>query len=233
MRVLAMSARPGSSEFACGGTLARISADGGKVAICTIANGNSAGVDIPPRELATIRRAEAEQAAGRLGAELFWLNNSDFAVSNDAVTRVTIADIMRAFSPDLVLTPAPLGLSQDVRNVWPLVESAAEMSAAPNARTDHEALPTPPPLIGYQPEWVRGFAPTAHVDVSHTVEAKRAALSAYLSLLTWLKESKGLDLLAAADIVMAYRGLQAGVKHAEAFQANPADSRSAIHQLHP
>ena len=233
MRVLAISARPGDAEFACGGTLARIAGDGGAVAICTIANGNSSAADVPPRELAATRRTEAEQAAERLGAELVWLDHSDFAVSNDAVTRITVTDIVRAFDPNLVLAPAPLGSSQDIRNAWPLARAAVEMSAAPNARTDHDALPAAPTLMSYQPAWAGGFAPTAYVDVSGAVETKRAGLEAYVTLRAWIEEREGVDLIAAAHTVTAYRGLQAGVAHAEAFRADDGDASGLIRRLLP
>ena len=109
MRVIAISARPGDAEFAVGGTLARHRKRGDDVTIVTIANGNSALDDVPPRELAARRRAEAETAAERLGVDLIWMDHSDFAVQADAVTRVKLVEILRAQEPGLLLAPAPLG----------------------------------------------------------------------------------------------------------------------------
>ena len=153
MRVLVIAASPGDAEFACGGTLARVTRDGGATAICTIANGNSAGVDVPPRDLADTRRAEAEEAADILGAELYWLNHSDFAVADDSVTRVKVADVLRAFQADVVLAPAALGPSRDARAAGVLALGAAELAAAPNARSHHPALDAAPHVIAYA-AWV-------------------------------------------------------------------------------
>lgn len=233
MHLLAVAASPADAEFACGGTLARVRADGGAVAICTVGNGNSTGQSVPPRELAATRRHEAEQAAGVLGAELFWLDHSDFAVSNDAVTRLKLVEIMRAFRPDLVLAPAAIGPSQDVRRTWPLTAEAAEMAAVSNLRTEQPALDAVPYLLACEPGWAAGFAPTEYVDISATMESKQQALGAYASLTEWRQARDGVGLVEAARTVAAYRGLQAGVKFAEAFRCEVGAGQAPTTRLLP
>ena len=125
MRVIALSARPGDAEFAVGGTLARHRKRGDDVTIVTVANGNSALDDLPPRELATRRLSEAETAAERLGVDLLWMGHSDFAVQADAVTRVKLVEILRARKPDLLLAPAPLGNILDASGGIGVTERAA------------------------------------------------------------------------------------------------------------
>ncbi len=234
MRVLAIAASPGDAEFACGGTLARVTRDDdGATAICTIANGNSTGADVPPRDLADTRRAEAEAAAGILGAELYWLNHSDFGVSGDSVTRVKVADVLRAFRADVVLAPAALGPSRDARAAGALALGAAELAAAANARSEHPALGAPPHVLSYAPGWAAGFVPTEYVDVTETQELKRRALEAHATLLVWRREREGIDLVQAAAAVAACRGLQAGVAAAEAFCLDPTSGRAPTRRLLP
>ncbi len=234
MRVLAIAASPGDAEFACGGTLARVTRDDdGATAICTIANGNSTGADVPPRELAETRRAEAAAAAGIIGAEFYWLNHSDFAVADDSVTRVKVADVLRAFRADVVLAPAALGPSRDARAAGALALGAAELAAAPNARSEHPALDAPPHVITYAPEWAAGFAPTEYVDVTETQELKRRALEAHATLVAWRRARERINLVQAAASVAAYRGLQAGVAAAEAFRLDPAGGRAPTRRLLP
>lgn len=220
MRVLAISARPGDAEFAIGGTLVRHRKRGDEVTIVTVGNGNSALADVPPRELATRRRAEAEAAAERLGVDLIWMDHSDFAVQADAVTRVKVVEILRDGKPDLVLAPAPLGNVLDVTGAWDLARAAAEMSAAPNVLCEGDPLPQPPALLAYERAWTAGFTPSEFVDITETLEAKHHALDAHASLAALLRDSHGVEVGEAAETVAAYRGLQGGVAFAEAFRSD-------------
>ena len=220
MRVIALAARPGDAEFAVGGTLARHRNRGDDVTIVTVANGNSALDGVPPRELATRRRAEAEIAAERLSVDLVWMDHSDFAVQSDAVTRVKVVEILRARQPDLVLAPAPLGVL-DAAGAWDLARAAIEMAAAPNVLCEGDALPQPPALLAYERAWTAGFTPTEFVDISDILEAKHHALDAHVSLAAATRASHAVELGEAAETVAAYRGLQAGVAFAEAFQGDP------------
>lgn len=221
MRVIAIAARPGDVEFAVGGTLARHRKRGDDVTIVTVGNGNSALDDVPPRELASRRRAEAEIAAQRLGVDLVWMDHSDFAVQADAVTRVKVVDILRARKPDLLLAPAPHGNVLDASGAWDLARAAAEMAAAPNVLCEGDPLLQPPALLAYERAWTAGFAPTEFVDITDALEAKHHALDAHVSLAASLRASHGVELGEAAETVAAYRGLQAGVAFAEAFRGDP------------
>ena len=221
MRVIAVAARPGDAEFAVGGTLARHRKRGDEVTIVTVATGNSALDDLPPRELATRRRAQAETAAERLGVDLVWMDHSDFAVQADPVTRVKLVEILRARKPDLLLAPAPLGNVLDATGAWDLARAAIEMAAAPNVLCEGAPLPQPPAILAYDRTWTAGFTPTDFVDITDTLEAKHHALDAHASLAASLRESHAVELGEAAETVAAYRGLQAGVAFAEAFRADP------------
>jgi LmbE family N-acetylglucosaminyl deacetylase len=221
MRVIALAARPGDAEFAVGGTLARHRKRGDDVTIVTVANGNSALDDVPPRELATRRRTEAETAAKRLGVDLVWMDHSDFAVQSDAVTRVKVVEILRARGPDVVLAPAPLGNVVDSEGAWDLARAAIEMAAAPNVLCEGDPLPQPPALLAYERAWTAGFSPTEFVDITDTLDAKHHALDAHVSLAASMRGAHGVELGEAAETVAAYRGLQAGVAFAEAFRVDP------------
>ena len=233
MRILALAASPGDAEMCCGGTLARVVALRGAVAICTLANGNSLGDEAPPRELADAHRTEAEAAAESLGAKLFWFGHSDFSVANDAVTRMQLVEVLRTFRPNALLTPASVDVHHDLRDVWRLALDAAQMAAAPSARTDQERLDAPPAVCAYQPRWLEGFTPDTYVDVSDTIDTKQAAIAHLKSLAHWYAARRGIDIVEAAETVSAYRGLQAGVDFAEAFAVTPVAGGSAITRILP
>ncbi|MCY4111664.1 MAG: PIG-L family deacetylase [Chloroflexi bacterium] len=233
MRILALAASPGDAEMCCGGTLARVVASRGAVAICTLANGNSLGSDLPPRELADAHRAEAEAAAKSLGAELFWFGHSDFSVANDAVTRMQLVEVLRTFRPIALLAPASVDAHHDLRDVLRLALDAAHLAAAPTARTDQDPLDAPPAVFAYEPRWLEGLTPDTYVDVSDTIDAKQAAIAHLKSLAQWYVTRRGIDIAEAAETVSAYRGLQAGVDFAEAFATAAMAGRSATTRILP
>lgn len=233
MRILALAASPGDAEICCGGTLARVAALRGAVAICTLGNGNSLGSDLPPRELADKHRAEAEAAAESLGAKLFWFGHSDFSVANDAVTRMQLVEVLRTFRPNALLAPASVDAHHDLRDAWRLALDAAHIAAAPSARTDQDPLEAPPAVCAYQPRWLEGFTPDTYVDVSDTIDAKQAAIAKLKSLAKWYMTQRGIDIAEAAETVSAYRGLQAGVDFAEAFAVTPVAGRAATTRILP
>ncbi|MCY4112502.1 MAG: PIG-L family deacetylase [Chloroflexi bacterium] len=233
MRILALAASPGDAEMCCGGTLARVVAMRGAVAICTLGNGNSVGDEAPPREQADAHRAEAEAAAGSLGAECFWFGHSDFSVANDAVTRMQLVEVVRKFRPNALLAPASVDAHHDLRDVLRLALDAAHLAAAPTARTDQDPLDAPPAVFGYQPRWFEGFTPDTYVDVSDTIDAKQAAIAHLKALAHWYLTRRGIDIAEAAETVSAYRGLQAGVDFAEAFAATPIAGGSATTRILP
>ena len=233
MRILALAASPGDAEMCCGGTLARVAATRGAVAICTLANGNSLGSDVPPRELADAHRAEAEAAADSLGAESFWFGHSDFSVANDAVTRMQLVEVLRTFRPNALLAPASVDTQHDLRDAWRLALDAAHLSATPSARTEQDPLDAPPAVFAYQARWFEGFTPDTYVDVSDTIDAKQTAIAHLKTLAQWYMTRRGIDIAEASETVSAYRGLQAGVDFAEAFAAAPIAGSPATTRVLP
>ena len=233
MRVLAVSVAPGDAEMGCGGTLARVIADGGGVAICTLSSGNSRGGGRSPRDTARDYQAEVGTAASTLGADLIWLGHSDFGVSNDSVTRIQIVDVLRKFRPDAVLAPASVDTDHDRRDGWRLAVDAAQMAASSSAHTEHEPLTSIPSVFAYEPRWVVGFQPDTYVDVTDVIETKHRAVMHLKSLRQWLKDESGVDITEACEIVSAYRGLQAGVEFAEAYVSTPGFGSSGTTRVLP
>ena len=233
MRAFALAVAPGDAEICCGGTLARVTAAKGAAAICTLSSGNSRGSNQTPREFAEAHKSEAQTAADTLGAELIWLGHSDFGVTNDSVTRMLLADQLREFRPDAVLAPASVNTIHDLRDAWRLAVDAAHIAATPSARTDHDPLPSVPAVFAYEPRWFEGFEPDTYVDVSNTIETKRAAIAQFTTLARWYMSRSGTDISQASDTVSAYRGLQAGVDFAEAFASRPTVGSRATSRVLP
>ena len=233
MRVLAVGAHPDDVEILCAGTLARCRQRGDEVIICVATNGNMGSMRIPPEELAGIREAEARESAAKIGAELIWLGYPDEFLYPDHETRMRFIDMIRQARPDLIITHAPNDYHQDHRTVSELVFVSSFIGAVPNVQTHTPTHPHIPPL--YYMDTLPGmdFLPEEYVDVTDSLVTKLEMLRCHESQLEWLGDYNGIDIQEFVTTVARFRGLQSGVRYAEAFRLAPAWPRVTTSRLLP
>ena len=65
--ILSVLAHPDDAEFLCGGTLIRLADLGWKVHIASMSPGDCGSAELPPDEIARVRRAEGASAAEVIG----------------------------------------------------------------------------------------------------------------------------------------------------------------------
>ena len=109
-RVLVVHAHPDDLEFTCGGTVARMSAEGVEVnsVICTEGNRGGEG-DRTDEELVKVRREEQAAAARVLGIkEVVYLGYDDGSLTPSLELRKDITRQIRRFRPNLVICPNPV-----------------------------------------------------------------------------------------------------------------------------
>lgn len=103
-------AHPDDLDVMCGGTIARLCADGKKVISVKVTTGNrgSQGSDIKPEDLAKIRANEDAEAMKALGvSESVSLGFDDGSVTQSEDVIKAIALQIRKFQPDLIFTTNP------------------------------------------------------------------------------------------------------------------------------
>jgi LmbE family N-acetylglucosaminyl deacetylase len=232
-RVLAVGAHPDDIEILCSGTLARYSQMGVKVSIAIATDGTAGHMLIPPTELATIRREEAVRAASLINAQVHPLNYADELLFDDHETRLGFVDVIRETKPDLILTHDPEDYHPDHRATSRLVFNASFVAGLPNVKTKYPAHALTPPLVYFDTLTGTNFVPTEYVDVTQTYALKREMLQCHTSQLKWLKEHDSIDVLEFIDTMGRFRGLQCGVKYAEAFRIEPAWPRLRAYRLLP
>ena len=217
-RILAVGAHPDDVEILCAGTLARCKARGDEIAICIATNGNMGSMTHQPRELASIRESEAREAAAMLNAEFHWLNYPDEFIYADHSTRMKFVQMIREARPDVILTHAPNDYHQDHRAVSELVFVASFAAAVPHVETGAANHNQISPV--YYMDTLAGidFLPTDYVDITEAIETKLNMLKCHRSQLEWLGDYNGIDIVEFATTVARFRGLQSGVKFAEAFK---------------
>lgn len=123
-RVLLVAPHPDDEVYGCGGTLLRHLAEGDRVVVSVATDGRrSRALGVPPAQTAQIRRREAVDAVGELGAELRWLGlpEGDWRPGDLAPLLAEILDDER---PDIVYAPSRVDFHPEHLRV------AAEVSEA-------------------------------------------------------------------------------------------------------
>lgn len=177
--VLAVGAHPDDVELGCGGTLALLARAGRRVGILHLTRGER-GTRGTPEE----RLAEAERAAEALGAsDLAFLDCGDGGLRTGEEEEDALIEVLRAWRPDLVLSPTPHDRHPDHTRAHQLVESACFYSGL--RERGHPAKDREPhrPAAVFSFMQHDPFEPSFIVDVTATWEVKRLALAAYRSQL--------------------------------------------------
>lgn len=219
MNILVVGCHPDDLEIGCGGTLARYVAEGHRVCMLIVANGDKGHVVIEQDELRKIRSREAEAGAKTLGVDkIIRLNVPDLCVKatyDDTIQ--TLTEITRQSQPDVIITHDPDDYMEDHRQVSRIVFDASFSASVPYFAPGTEAVGIAPlyymdTLAGI------GFQPEEYVDVSAYMDLKIRALEQHASQVRWLRDHDGIDFSEFVRTVSRFRGLQCNVEYAEAFR---------------
>ena len=131
LRVVAFGAHPDDAEQKFGGTAALMAAQGHKVKLVSLTNGDVGHFEQAGGPLAIRRKAEVVACAKKLGVETDVLDIHDGELMPDLETRKKVANIIREWQADIVLSHRPWDYHPDHRAVGKLAEDAAVVVAAP------------------------------------------------------------------------------------------------------
>jgi LmbE family N-acetylglucosaminyl deacetylase len=193
LNVLAIGAHPDDIELGCGAALLAHRRAGHAVTMLVMTAG------LGPTEQRA-RPEEQEEAAALLQAGLVWGGFEDGRVPADGPAIRVIEDTITRTSAEVIYTHAAGDSHQDHRAV-----AAATAAAARWAQR----------VLCFESPTTLGFSPTHFVDVDGLVEAKLGLIRAHLSQVM----KNGLVDLEAVEAQARFRGFQARVRHAEAFEA--------------
>jgi len=191
--ILAVGAHPDDIEVGCAGTLALQKSNGAKVYLLVLSKGEASG-DPHTKELA------CEMSVELLGADgLFFGGLKDTMISDGIETILVIEKIIDKVDPDVVYTHTFKDTHQDHRNT-----AYATLSAARRCKR----------ILMYEtPNTLKEFFPQVFTDIENSFEAKKKALRLFG------RESERFWLAAqAVEGLALFRGFQAGVRVAEAFE---------------
>lgn len=166
-----------------------------------------------------VRAGEAERAAAHLGATFEGLDLGDYPLVVDRDGLQAIAEKIRAFTPDVLLTHTDRDpFNPDHAEAFFAVEKARALAAGAGTASAFGGPFTPPELLLFEPHQPElcNFTPTVFVDITPVIEQKRSAMAemqAQAHLHAYYEE------LASRRGNHARRSSgSSGVKYAEAFQ---------------
>jgi len=197
VNILAIGAHPDDVEYGCGGMLTKY-VQRGHVVFVFVASDGALGGD------AEVRRAEQKDAGRILGVrEVFWGGYPDTEVplSRDLIVRLEA--VIRQVEPRMIFVNSPDDTHQDHRHLAQCAMSATRY--VPN-------------FLFYEVPTTVNFAPNCYTDVADVLDVKLASLEAHRSQVT-KTNIEDLTILELARSCANFRGIQARVKYAEAFQS--------------
>jgi LmbE family N-acetylglucosaminyl deacetylase len=211
VRILAVGAHPDDVELGCGGALALFKKKGHEVSVLVLTRGEASGDPV-------VRENECKLAAAMIGVDqLIFGNLVDTRITDGIDTIKVIENAMDTVAPDFVFTHSVKDSHQDHRNTY-----LASMSAARHASRI---------LLYESPAALRDFSPQAFIDISSIVNIKLKAVAAFNSQngKTYMNGKtrstdpcRNCENYSQISNVIAglarYRGFQAGVDLAEAFE---------------
>lgn len=228
LRILAIHAHPDDIEFQCAGTLALLADAGHTLILATMTPGDCGSRDLPPDEIAAVRRAEARRAAEMLGAEYHCLEFRDLSIVIDLDSKRRVTELVRRARPDIIFTAPPVDYMDDHEATSRLARDAAFNASCPNYAT-RQWEPAPatekiPHLYYVDPLegrdlWGNPVEPHFRVDVTSAFDRKRDMLACHDSQRGWLRAQHGVDeYLESQERWSRARGAEIGVAHAEGFR---------------
>jgi len=185
-RVQVIGAHSADFVWRAGGAVAKPLAGGGVAEVIALSYGERGeSGELWKEEGQTIdnvkrvRHAEAAAAAGHLGASFRCMDLGDYPLQIDGDALLAIAEAIRAFAPDVLITHTdtdPFNPDHPVASA--AVDRARGLAAGAGVSS---AFPTirPPQLFLFEPHQPElcNFTPTVHVDITSVWEQKVAAMA--------------------------------------------------------
>jgi 4-oxalomesaconate hydratase len=125
-----------------------------------------------------VRHAEAEAAAGHLGASFRCLDLGDYPLQIGGDALAAIAEAIRAFAPEVLITHTDRDpFNPDHPVAYSAVDRARGLAAGAGVASGFPTI-EPPQLFLFEPHQPElcNFTPTVHVDITPVWEQKVAAM---------------------------------------------------------
>lgn len=194
IHVIAFGAHPDDCDLGAGGIAAKYSALGHQVKFVSLTNGDAGHQTMHGLELARRRRAEAMEAARRIGIAYEVLDNHDGKLLPTLDVREQVIREIRKWKADIVIAPRPNDYHPDHRYTGVLVQDASYMVIVPSLVADTPPLAHNPVFLYYSDRFTRpqAFRPDIVVSIDDVFDKKINMLDAHVSqFYEWLPWTMG------------------------------------------
>jgi 4-oxalomesaconate hydratase len=224
-RIQVIGAHSADFVWRAGGAIAKAVEQGGTAEVVALSYGERGeSGELWKEEGQTVERvkkarhAEAEAAAKALGAEFRALDLGDYPLIVDPEGLARIADTIRAFAPDVLVTHTdtdPFNPDHPVAHA--AVDRARGLAAGAGVESGFPTI-RPPALFLFEPHQPElcNFTPTTFVDITSVIERKREAMG-HMKAQRYLQTYYGQRAEQRANHARRASGDQE-VRFAEAFQ---------------
>jgi bacillithiol biosynthesis deacetylase BshB1 len=219
--ILAIGAHPDDVEFGCGGTILKMIAEGKKVAIIDLTQG-----ELGTRGTEITRAEESAEAAKILGISArVNLKMKDGFLNNSEEYQMLLVEQIRKFQPEIVLCNAIEDRHPDHAKASKLISDACFLSGLIKIETSFEGVVQKawrPKHVFHYIQW-KNIKPDFVVDISAFQEKKMLACKAYKTQLYNPNSKEPVTATATEDFTnsLTYRaedlGRLSGVRYAEGF----------------
>jgi 4-oxalomesaconate hydratase len=224
-RIQVIGAHSADFVWRAGGAIAKAVEEGGTAEVVALSYGERGESGELWKEegqtienVKKIRHAEAEAAAKALGAEFKALDLGDYPLQIDAGALAQIADTIRAFAPDVLVTHTDTDpFNPDHPVAYAAVDRARGLAAGAGVKSGFDTI-SPPALFLFEPHQPElcNFMPTTFVDITSVIERKREAMG-HMKAQQYLQTYYGQRAEQRANHARRASGNQ-DVRFAEAFQ---------------
>jgi 4-oxalomesaconate hydratase len=169
---------------------------GGAIAVCTAAGGSGRVIALsygergesgelwkePDQTIENVKRVrhgEAQRAAVALGADFRALDLGDYPLQIDTAALIQIADEIREFAPDVLITHTDTDpFNPDHPVAHEAVARARSLAAGAGVQSAFATV-SPPQFFLFEPHQPElcNFTPTTFVDITAVMDAKLSAMS--------------------------------------------------------
>src|SRR5258708_4735 len=225
--VLSVLAHPDDAEFLCAGALIRLQREHGfEVHIASMTPGDCGSAELPPAEIARVRRAEGAAGAALIGAAYHCLEECDLLVVYGERTLEKVTRLLRQVRPDILMTHSPSDYMLDHEVTSTIVRAAAFAAPIPNFLAERElgsALEHIPHLyycdaIEGKDPLGRDIPPDFTIDISAVIGTKAEMLARHASQREWLLKHHAMDqYIDAIRQWGAHRGGSPGIAYPPGF----------------
>jgi 4-oxalomesaconate hydratase len=185
-RLLVIGAHAADFVWRSGGAIAACTAHGGSARVVALSygeRGESGELWKEPsqtlKQVKQIRHGEAERAATHLGADFVALDLGDYPLQIDTAALLRVAEVIREFAPDVVLTHTDTDpFNPDHPVAYAAVDRARSLAAGAGVPSAFGTI-TPPALFLFEPHQPElcNFRPTTFVNITAVIEQKVEAMA--------------------------------------------------------